>query len=381
MGCEGWDGEGWDGRLNSAGWSAGESRRGGGGDGGPGPARPTSRANPPRNSDRGGSSRRPLGSRRVHSRSWRWTRGWYPWTILAWAAACSERRRTRSWRRSPAAVAAADALAPGLPAGRPTRCPCPRGGTVFSLVEWLVAMGLVWEYAEVTGNRVRTPTWGMLPLHASGRRVRAALLLQRRGSGGLVTAQGALTMAGNAGCVTPWTHRGRDRIRRTSDRGDAVLADGRSRKRRRGVVRVRRRRVRADVERGRRRNLRGEDRGVVLSRRDGGSRRESVGGTGVRRRGEAAWREGGSPRRWSRCPSRSMSLRFRQAGGRRRNSPSRVVVGVTMPVKVEEEQGVKEERERRRGRWRWPLGEGGDSPLHPFWRVSDRPGSSSSRQV
>lgn len=38
-----------------------------------------------------------------------------------------------------------------------------------SLVEWLVAMGLVWKYAEVTGNQKwKGLTWGMLPLHTSG---------------------------------------------------------------------------------------------------------------------------------------------------------------------------------------------------------------------
>jgi hypothetical protein len=38
-----------------------------------------------------------------------------------------------------------------------------------SLVEWLVAMGLAWRYAEVSGQpRWRGVTWGMLPLHTSG---------------------------------------------------------------------------------------------------------------------------------------------------------------------------------------------------------------------
>lgn len=40
---------------------------------------------------------------------------------------------------------------------------------VSSLVEWLVAMALVWRYAEVTGRPVwKGLTWGMLPLHTSG---------------------------------------------------------------------------------------------------------------------------------------------------------------------------------------------------------------------
>ena len=38
-----------------------------------------------------------------------------------------------------------------------------------SVFEWLFAMGMVWQYAEATGNpKWRGLTWGMLPLHASG---------------------------------------------------------------------------------------------------------------------------------------------------------------------------------------------------------------------
>lgn len=38
-----------------------------------------------------------------------------------------------------------------------------------SLVEWLVAMGLCWRYAEYTGvPQYKGVTWGMLPLHSSG---------------------------------------------------------------------------------------------------------------------------------------------------------------------------------------------------------------------
>lgn len=40
---------------------------------------------------------------------------------------------------------------------------------VSSLVEWLVAMGLVWEFSNATERPVwKSLTWGMLPLHASG---------------------------------------------------------------------------------------------------------------------------------------------------------------------------------------------------------------------
>ena len=38
-----------------------------------------------------------------------------------------------------------------------------------SLVEWLVAMGLAWRYADVTARpQWKGVTWGMLPLHTSG---------------------------------------------------------------------------------------------------------------------------------------------------------------------------------------------------------------------
>ena len=35
-------------------------------------------------------------------------------------------------------------------------------------IEWLTAMGLVWRYADVSGNpRWKGLTWGMLPFHSS----------------------------------------------------------------------------------------------------------------------------------------------------------------------------------------------------------------------
>lgn len=40
---------------------------------------------------------------------------------------------------------------------------------VSSLIEWLVAMGLIWKYAEISNNpKWKGLTWGMLPLHTSG---------------------------------------------------------------------------------------------------------------------------------------------------------------------------------------------------------------------
>jgi len=80
------------------------------------------------------------------------------------------------------------------------------GVHIFSLVEWLLAMGLVWNYADAErGNHKgwRTLTWGMLPLHASGI---CACTQHFFGNAAtldwLVAAQGAFTMMGNIGmCV------------------------------------------------------------------------------------------------------------------------------------------------------------------------------------
>ena len=39
----------------------------------------------------------------------------------------------------------------------------------LSLVEWLVAMGLAWRYADVVNRQEwKGVTWGMLPLHSPG---------------------------------------------------------------------------------------------------------------------------------------------------------------------------------------------------------------------
>ena len=99
-------------------------------------------------------------------------------------------------------AAAASTLAPGAPPGPANALSVPTWGVhVFSLVEWLVAMGLVWEYAAAVGVKEwRWLTWGMLPLHASG--VCACVqhfFFNAPDLEWLVTAQGALTMAGNAG--------------------------------------------------------------------------------------------------------------------------------------------------------------------------------------
>ena len=104
-----------------------------------------------------------------------------------------------------ASATAATAAAFGQPSGPINALSIPTWGVhVFSLVEWLVAMGLVWEYAEVSGEKGwRTLTWGMLPLHASG--VCACVqhfFFNAPDLEWLVAMQGALTMAGNTGmCI------------------------------------------------------------------------------------------------------------------------------------------------------------------------------------
>jgi hypothetical protein len=70
---------------------------------------------------------------------------------------------------------------------------------VSSLIEWLVAMGLVWQYAETTGNeKWKGLTWGMLPLHSSGICACTYHLFYNAPSLNLlVTLQAALTCLGN----------------------------------------------------------------------------------------------------------------------------------------------------------------------------------------
>lgn len=70
---------------------------------------------------------------------------------------------------------------------------------VSSLVEWLVAMGLVWEYSQRSRNeRWKGLTWGMVPLHTSGICACTYHLFYNAPSlNALVLLQAALTFAGN----------------------------------------------------------------------------------------------------------------------------------------------------------------------------------------
>jgi hypothetical protein len=95
----------------------------------------------------------------------------------------------------------------GLPRPAANALSVPTWGVhIFSLVEWLLAMGLVWNYAERDkgdDKGWRTLTWGMLPLHASGICACTQHFFGNPASlDWLVAAQGAFTMMGNVGmCV------------------------------------------------------------------------------------------------------------------------------------------------------------------------------------
>ena len=203
----GWDGEGWDGRVNSARGALVSVDWGGGGDGGAGGGE----AGSSRKFAESAKTFRPgqlveaaaglalvstfglmaLDSRLVSLED------------LGVAASSPAETWVSSFRA--AAASAANALAPGLPAGPPNALSVPTWGVhVFSLVDWLVAMGLVWSYADTSKNKGwRALTWGMLPLHASGVCACAQhFFFNAPDLEWLVTAQGALTFAGNAGmCV------------------------------------------------------------------------------------------------------------------------------------------------------------------------------------
>ena len=354
---EGWDGEGWDGRLNSArGGPLASLDWGGGGDGGgPGPgaldvARESAeKFRPGRLVEAAAGlalvstfALMALDSRLVSLDDLGVGGGVLGATSDAFLATFRS-----------AAVAAADALAPGLPAGPPNALSVPTWGVhVFSLVEWLVAMGLVWEYAEVTGNRGwRTLTWGMLPLHASGVCACAQhFFFNAADLEWLVTAQGALTMAGNAGmCYAAGRIADADRnTEETSDRGDASSPTD-ARENAAGAW------YEFDVE-GFAPMWSEDDDGTFAAKIAALSlavatvvRAASLSaGPAFGDGGEAAWARG-----WVAAAMVSVPFalnvakwRFRQAGV----EAAELAVaggggGVTMPVKVEEEQGVKEERE------------------------------------
>ncbi|GAB0489107.1 hypothetical protein MMPV_000323 [Pyropia vietnamensis] len=74
---------------------------------------------------------------------------------------------------------------------------------VSSVAEWLIAMGLAWRYAAVSGNEAwKGLAWGMVPLHASG--IAACVFHAAYNApavGALVALQAALTVVGNTTCA------------------------------------------------------------------------------------------------------------------------------------------------------------------------------------
>jgi len=72
-----------------------------------------------------------------------------------------------------------------------------------SVIEYLIAMDLVWKYAEVTNNeKWKGMTWGMLPLHASGVCACTYHFFYNPSSlQFVVSAQAGLTLLGNITCA------------------------------------------------------------------------------------------------------------------------------------------------------------------------------------
>jgi hypothetical protein len=72
-----------------------------------------------------------------------------------------------------------------------------------SVIEYLIAMSLVWKYAEVTGNeKWKGLTWGMLPLHASGICACTYHFFYNPSTlQFLVSTQAGLTLLGNLTCA------------------------------------------------------------------------------------------------------------------------------------------------------------------------------------
>eukprot|EP00873_Tetraselmis_striata_P014520 jgi/Tetstr1/434784/TSEL_023834.t2 len=73
---------------------------------------------------------------------------------------------------------------------------------VLSILEWSVAMALVWQYAGVAGRPAwKGLAWGMLPLHGSGLcAVVFHLWYNSPGLDWLISLQAFLTLAGNTTC-------------------------------------------------------------------------------------------------------------------------------------------------------------------------------------
>lgn len=106
-----------------------------------------------------------------------------------------------------------------------------------SVFEYLFAMGLVWKYAETTGNeKWKGMTWGMLPLHASGVCACTYHFFYNDPSlQFLVTSQAGLTLLGNITCMIAafriarsngWTLSEANPFPKSSTDSSGLVADG-----------------------------------------------------------------------------------------------------------------------------------------------------------
>ena len=99
-----------------------------------------------------------------------------------------------------------------------------------SVIEYLVAMGLVWNYAEATDNpRWKGLTWGMLPLHSSGITACVYHLFYNSPSlNALVALQASLTVIGNTTCAAAAFRIWREGVDRLESSGEASRASASS---------------------------------------------------------------------------------------------------------------------------------------------------------
>jgi hypothetical protein len=106
-----------------------------------------------------------------------------------------------------------------------------------SVIEYVFAMGLVWQYSKVTSNPTwKGLTWGMLPLHASGFCACTYHFFYNPPSlQFLVTMQAALTLLGNLTCALAayriaasngWTLEEVNPFPRSSTSPQGLVADG-----------------------------------------------------------------------------------------------------------------------------------------------------------
>jgi hypothetical protein len=106
-----------------------------------------------------------------------------------------------------------------------------------SVIEYIIAMDLVWKYSEVTGNeRWKGMTWGMLPLHASGICACTYHFFYNPSSlQFLVSMQAGFTLLGNITCMiaafriaqaSGWTVAEANPLPKSDNDQSGLVADG-----------------------------------------------------------------------------------------------------------------------------------------------------------